>query len=448
MTIEELENIRNCNSSYFDSLRKVEETGIMTTDKVQAKYNMKKKEIIKEHEKIRKIWQGTGKDTRWFTRLPDGSNNGKGKKIAKTNRADLEKAIVEFYQNQPDKTMTIRKLYPQFIEQKRLEKARDTTVRRYENTWDKYLESDTVLVDADITKITRSQYREWMLRFLDANPMTYKCYSGVKSVLMMIIDLAADKDLLPDNNFRSVKFSKNCFLEEQEKTEDEVFTKEETQKVVSYLWNWHESKPSYTVPLAALFQFQTGLRVGELEAIRFSDVDSDGFLHVKRQLVKVENEEGKLSQVQFVEHAKSNSRKKPIYLTEEARMILELVRQTNIANGDTAEDYVFYNSRHKPMTTATVNRCLITACEKTGTPVRRSHKVRKTFGTILADAGVNLTMLTSAMGHATPDVTFRHYIKDRNTKAETAEIIENVLRNESVTPCDTFSTNEKAPILQ
>ncbi|MCD7746679.1 MAG: hypothetical protein LUI13_15610 [Lachnospiraceae bacterium] len=72
------------------------------------------------------------------------------------------------------------------------------------------MESDTVLVDADITRITRSQYKDWMLRFLDANPMTYKCYSGIRSELMMIFDLAADKDYLPVSNFRGVNYHRKC----------------------------------------------------------------------------------------------------------------------------------------------------------------------------------------------------------------------------------------------
>ncbi len=430
--LERIEKFRKTNFEYFEGLYHSMLYGKISMQEGQEKILMKREDIIQEHLKKHRISKGKGNDKRWHTRLPDGSDNGKGRRIKAQTREALEKKIIEFYSEQPQtggtgrNIITIRKLYPSFLEQKRLENIRDTSIHRYMNTWNKYLENDTTLVDADLKKLTRAEYKDWTLKFLKANPMKRKCYNDVRTVLMMIVDIAADRGYIPDNYFRNVTIPRNCFLEEQENTEEQVFTDEEIRALVLCLWNKFRKNPSRTVPLAVLFQIQTGLRVGELEAIHFSDIDSDGFLHVKRQFVRTENAEGRLIQDCFIDRAKSNSRKKPIYLSEEARSILELVKRVNIDNGDTADDLIFYND-HKPLTTSVFNGCLITACHNTNISPRRSHKVRKTFGTMLANSGVNVTAITTAMGHSSPEVTYRHYIKDMNTRAETAKAIESAL---------------------
>lgn len=429
--LDRIERIRMTNFEYFEGLSHAVLCGTITLQEGQEKISMKRKEIIQEHLKNHKISQGNGNDKRWSTILPDGSE--KGKRIKAQTREALEEKIVEFYSGQPQTggvggAVTIRKLYPSFLEQKRLENIRDTSIHRYMNTWNKYLENDTTLVDTDLRKLTRSDYRNWTLKFLQANPMKRKCYNDIRTVIMMIVDIAADTGYIPDNYFRHVTISKNCFLDEQENTEEQVFTDEEIRGLVLCLWDKFRKNPSRTVPLAVLFQIQTGLRVGELEAIHFSDIDSEGFLLVKRQFVRTENAEGRLTQERFIDRAKSNSRNKPVYLSKEARSILELVKKVNIANGDMADDLIFYNN-HKPLTTSSFNRCLVTACQNTNITTRRSHKVRKTFGTMLANSGVNVTAITTAMGHSSPEVTYRHYIKDRNSRVETANAIESALES-------------------
>ena len=43
----------------------------------------------------------------------------------------------------------------------------------------------------------------------------------------------------------------------------------------------YENRPDCTTPLAILFNFQVGLRVGELVALKWSDI-SGNYLHVQR----------------------------------------------------------------------------------------------------------------------------------------------------------------------
>lgn len=246
------------------------------------------------------------------------------------------------------------------------------------------------------------------------------------------------RDYISKNVYRSISIPANCFLDDDSVIDDEVFTDEEMQKVIAYLWSRYEKDRTRTAPLAILFVFVTGLRVGELEALKFSDIDENYFLRIRRQQVRKFDENGKLSEYQFVEHAKSRSRKKPIFIPSAGQYILSLVKESNELNGDGADGFVFYNC-HKHMSTAVLNRLLETACKSTGVKVRRMHKVRKTYASILAsnlENGITLPMITTAMGHANSAVTFQNYVRDRGTEKEMAYAIERIFQ--SVTRCNTF----------
>ena len=159
--------------------------------------------------------------------------------------------------------------------------------------------------------------------------------------------------------------------------------------------------------------------------MKFSDIDEDNFIQIKRQRVKRMNANGELKNYAFVEHAKSHSRKQPLYIPTEGQKILSIVKEANKMNGDGADGFIFYN-QHKHMTTAVLDRLIETACRNTGIPIRRMHCIRKTYGSKLSDNGMPLQMVADAMGHASIETTIRHYIKNRSCKNEQAVMIESV----------------------
>ncbi len=419
---DELNCLRKQNEEFFDGLQPAMEQRILSKGDVREKIIMKRNEILKMHYRQRSVWQGS--DGRWRTRLPDGSNNGRGKLIVKTYKRELEETIVNFYCVQ-EEIPTIRALYPEWLEQKKLEKVADTTCARFEVTWRRYLEKDTELVDKDLTKITRGDCRTWVLRFLDSNPMNRKCYSNVRSVINQIFEFAVYEDYIASNVFKDMHLPGTCFAETAKEDEEEVFNHEELHLITSYLWDRYEKDRSYTAPLAVLFASLTGLRVGELTAMKFTDIDEDNFLQIRRQQVKKMDEhiEGKLTGHQIVDHAKSKSRINKVYVPETAQKILELVRQSNEMNGDGADGFVFYN-RHKLMTPAVLDRLMERTCSKVGIRVRRMHCLRKTYASMLDEAGVSEATIVQAMGHSAFEMTKKHYIRNTQTKAETAEQFE------------------------
>ncbi len=62
-------------------------------------------------------------------------------------------------------------------------------------------------------------------------------------------------------------------------------------------------------------------------------------------------------------------------------------------------------TRGQPMGEAALRRIFRTHRELAGTPRVRPHRLRHTYGTELAAAGIDLLVLRDLMGHASPETT-------------------------------------------
>ena len=60
-------------------------------------------------------------------------------------------------------------------------------------------------------------------------------------------------------------------------------------------------------------------------------------------------------------------------------------------------------------------------CDRVGIKRRSMHKLRKTYGTKLIDAGVSESVITAQMGHSDIQTTRQHYYRNNKTEDEAKE---------------------------
>ena len=91
------------------------ENGLIDTDTIQCKMEMRKRqELLSKH--TFDIWQGE-KDKRWFTYLPD-AEKPKGRVLkSRSTREALEDMIVEYYREVVTKPC-FREVYAEWIQEK------------------------------------------------------------------------------------------------------------------------------------------------------------------------------------------------------------------------------------------------------------------------------------------------------------------------------------------
>ena len=152
---------------------------------------------------------------------------------------------------------------------------------------------------------------------------------------------------------------------------------------------------------AIMLMIETGLRVGEVLALRWRDVQlARKRIHVRNTVVRLANK--KQSFVQ--DSVKSESSRRTIPLTPEAISILEqqYARRTG--------EWVFTNDDGERLSYEALRYQTCKACDEAGIEFRGEHVFRHTFATNCYHKGIDVKILSRLLGHADVNITYNLYI--------------------------------------
>lgn len=383
------------------------ENDIISLGDVQAQIaDMNFEKYIREthsHE----IWQGN--DGRWRTYISDDNAPHKRKLVAKKTKMKLLEFLADLYEADPDVTdmVTLRKLYPRWLEHKALMVA-ETTIPRIQCDWNKYYENDPI-VDQPIGSLNKIQLESWIMHLIRDNELTKTTYYNVSMIIRQLFQFAYDSEIIENNPFLRVKKDLGRFFRKTRKPLDEtqVYLNEEIAALEELIWDdfSHKGRKVYQLaPLAVLFQLYTGLRVSEVCALKYSDVLPNHKLYVQRMLVR------DLNQVR--ERTKGYEGERIIYLPEKARKIIDATQEFRKTHGISCAEYIF-SETETPFPERTINDYLERYCKRLGIPYRSSHKLRKTAVSSMVNAGISLNAVRAFAGHVDEGTTLKYYTFDR-----------------------------------
>lgn len=354
------------------------------------------KAILKEHiENFYHIWQND--KGVYLTYLP-AKDKPKGRKaVSASTQERLERKTIDFYLEQKKEeeqgTITLRKLYPQWLKIKSLETTASTYVRRIDNDWKRYYEADPI-IDKDITKFTKAYLKEWALKKIRSSELTKRQYYNMSVIVRQCLDYAADHDLIVVNPYNQFKVDAKLFRKVK-KPEDEtqIFLKNERPPIEAEAWREFYEKGS-TTALAIPLAFQTGIRLGELAAIKSTDISKDGkYLHIRRMVQRFEQQrpDGTWMPAKWVavDYTKIEAGDCYIYLTQEARRIIKVIQQTNDENVFSDHDFLLVDKGSR-ITPRAVDTKIQKYCDHINITRKSTHKVRKSYISTLLDAGINI----------------------------------------------------------
>lgn len=157
--------------------------------------------------------------------------------------------------------------------------------------------------------------------------------------------------------------------------------------------------------------FFTGLRIGELCALQWGDIDLESrLLRVKKTVQRVPVPNGRYKTSVVVSTPKTDTSARIIPLPGFLAELLEPRRR---------EDGVFLVSgREKPTEPRTLTRCFKEILQSAGLPDVKFHTLRHTFATNCLQRNFDVKTLSEILGHANTDITMRIYVHtslDRKT---------------------------------
>lgn len=157
-------------------------------------------------------------------------------------------------------------------------------------------------------------------------------------------------------------------------------------------------------PVTALLEFmlETGLRIGEAQALYWSDVDwSRKAISITKTVLNGSRKQEDVTIIQRTPKTKSSIRKIPLSIRA-----LEILKQlSQNKNGR----YIFCNC-DTPLRYDYINKRLKRYCEQAKIPNYSLHSLRHTFATNCYYKGCNVKILSKLLGHSSTTITYNTYI--------------------------------------
>ena len=328
--------------------------------------------------------------------------NGKRKAVQKPTEDKLYEFLFNFYQEQDDKKKTFDEAFDRFIEGKRDRGRSELTLKEYRR-YHKLIPQS--IKNKDIALISEDELRKWFVKdFLTRKPKK-EAMKKMLQQLKAVFTFGIRKGYCFSNpalNILAEDYYKFCDLS-MRSNEQRSFSNEEIEKLRDYCLN-DRKNPHAAMMLVAM---ETGMRLGELAALKKTDVDDDYIWVHRQQVVVFDDERCRNRQIRDLEYTK-NEKSNPkggrlIPITENCRTALRIAYEIP---GES--EYVFHHPNGKPIVKDSYEYYLRRRCKSLGIPISHNHAFRVAFNARLIEAGVDCNERCLVLGHSM-QTNERHY---------------------------------------
>jgi len=361
-----------------------------------------------------RIWQTA--DGTWKAHVPDDSKDRKRKVLQGKTKEILENRILENYEKFCDERLLFRNYFPVWLINHKAKLVKGGTIYRNYLDYKKYIKGKP-LDNMKITDITTNHIKDLLNDAINEYHLTKTAFNNLRSIFNGLFQHACEvHDILCDPTYRMKIENTNLRPDPIKSGETEVFDENDAALLTEYIFfNYTEIQPM--ISLALLFNFQLGLRVGELCSIKKSDISfKDKTISIQRtersykplNLVDGEIFEGKTIYEIAEGETKKNSNR-IISLSDEALTIVkESIKYQEEHN--IKSEFLFSHANGEHILRDRYNEVLEHYCKKVSIPVKSIHKTRKTVISKLFEAGMGIEDVMKISGHRDKATIIKHYL--------------------------------------
>jgi integrase len=262
------------------------------------------------------------------------------------------------------------------------------------------------LTERPLDQITRAEIKEIIFEKLKTG-LSPKTVTNIKALISSILSNAVEDELIAINPaIRMGKFIKN----KDRKSNVNFLTREEAQLFLEAVGKHFPRY--YPFFLCAL---RTGMRLGELRALEWGDVDfQGGFIEVRRAYVR--------GAITTPKNGKSRRIDMSRQLAETLKSLLVERKREALAKGwGEIPGQVFVNEDGGIIHEANLrNRVFFKALTKAGLRRIRIHDLRHTFASLLLQNGESIVYVKDQLGHSSISITvdiYGHLVPGANRQA-------------------------------
>ena len=371
-------------------------------------YEMAKRE---EYLKLHRFKVYQGKDGRWFTYVPDPRKESGRRQVVRHTRSELDDAIVAAYKDLEDNP-TIREVFDEWQERRLyLNKVCDATITREKQIFNRHFQE---LEKRKIRNILPEEYISFLEEQIPKYNLSRKAFSNLKGLLKGILKRAKKRKLIHfsiDSIFGDLDVSEQDFKPKIVDDQKEIFYDDEFDKILHYCYNHRDDIRCLGVAL----MFVSGLRVGEVVALKHGDILDDS-VYVHRTETRYHVEGHNVFEVK--EYPKTPAGVRHVIVPSSYLWVLQGLRLMSHGN-----EFIFVAKSGDRLHTDSIRRKQTRICKKLGITPRSPHKARKTYGSILIDNNIDSKFVEKQMGHTSIACTENYYHRDRRNDQQKRKII-------------------------
>ena len=354
----------------------------------------------------------------------DTKPNGR-RQIAATTQDKLNDKIYQAYMaaesKSKSKSLTLRQLYPDWLKHK-ARVTSEATADRNNTDWNRYYAKDPI-VDEPMISLSKNKLQEWVSTLTKEKHMNRTQFGNFSSIIRQMYAYAKDEELIPYNPFEDVQIVWSKLPKPQRKPDEElIFFSDEADRMINYCWEQYRKnrqRVQIFAPLSIVFAFYTGVRLGELVALRFADINRDGItvqrmLNASNEVVpRTKGTEGPVTRI--------------VPLTPKAREIIEEVSRRKKEMGLPTNGYIFAfddePNKDSERLMHRIKNAILDYCDEFMMLRRSMHDVRRTFISKCIDDGMSIKTVMNMVGHQHVETTEANYLCDmKRIRERTAEL--------------------------
>ena len=306
------------------------------------------------------------------------------------------------------------------------------TVQKYESDYKRFFEGSSLLKKR-IAEITKDD----LLAFM-ADQISHPTFKGKKCDTVLnrraakslwgyitnTFEWAVEHEYLAEDRNPCIRvIPKKTFYrltQERERPDDRVIIPPEQIAALNRQFQIdHEKHPEYIAVYALEFASLTGMRAGEIVALKWEDIQGN-FIQVRRR-----ESWDKLNSEFRIKSVPKNKKPRPVPYTDAIRILLDRVKKVEEEYGWLGE-YIFTGCNGR-ITVHQLTSCLKNKCNQAGIRTKGINAYRRTVNSLARANGLSAEAASAMLGN-TPAVNNRYYTFDVTEEQKKFSVLDQVNR--------------------
>ena len=358
------------------------------------------------------ITQGGGADRRWKTYVPDKSMKHGRRLICRQTKEELENAVIAFFMKQEQtvtsSSMTVGDCWQLWYDFKKTHNRtlKTTSLKMFRSDKKKFFDG-TNFSKRKISSLNETDIEDYLVEQVERYQMTQKRTGQLAGYVKGIFFVAYRQRIVDNNPWDRVSLKEvvypSCYNPRHQPDEERILSDIQMRKISQAVEAHLAQHPNYLPDYSILIAQYTGMRAGEIAALKWSDIQ-DGCIHVTKSMHRVIIDNGQTVEIGDTK----NHRDRSIPIGKELTAILDRIKSAQESMGIDSSYILDNGSLPTPNT-------LGKAAKRRGVEAGIEgpltlHRIRRTVASRL-NAVYDRATVSHIMGH-TEEVDARHYDYD------------------------------------